>query len=106
MPVRGLTVPLHVRTRGEGLVVGQKVARSTAEPASPHRRRHGRRERARQRRIASARNFYPSIYLSIMCERAGCETSLVVFTVRVLSYLILSYPVVPSFGYTCKPPEP
>jgi hypothetical protein len=38
-------------------VVGQKVARSTAEPTSPYRRRHGRRERARQRRIASARIY-------------------------------------------------
>ena len=93
MPVRGLTVPLHVRTRGRA-----------SEPAPPPPR--AARASTMQRRIASARNFYPSIYLSIMCERAGCETSLVVFTVRVLSYLILSYPVVPSFGYTCKPPEP
>ena len=49
-------------------VVGQKVARSTAEPTSPHRRRHGRRERARQRRIASARTFI-IIYLIYLTYR-------------------------------------
>jgi hypothetical protein len=52
-------------------VVGQKVARSTAEPASPHRRRHGRRERARQRRIASARIYLILSYLSYLSRSAG-----------------------------------
>ena len=61
-------------------VVGQKVARSTAEPTSPHRRRHGRRERARQRRIASAR------------------------TVSILS-LSLSYPVGNNAGSHARRPE-
>jgi hypothetical protein len=50
-------------------VVGQKVARSTAEPTSPHRRRHGRRERARQRRIASARNAILSYLIYLIFAR-------------------------------------
>ena len=60
----------------------QKVARSTAEPTSPYRRRHGRRERARQRRIASARNnliLSDLIYLGLTSACGGvpwlCSTA-------------------------------
>jgi len=48
-------------------VVGQKVARSTAEPTSPHRRRHERRERARQRRTAQRANYLSLSYLILSC---------------------------------------
>mgnify|MGYP006089883289 CR=1 FL=1 len=54
----------HATSSSSNAVVGQKVARSTAEPTSPYRRRHGRRERALQRRIASARISY--LILSIL----------------------------------------
>ena len=72
-------------------VVGQKAARRTAEPASPHRRRHGRRERARQRRIASARIYILSISVGGKATQTAGTTSSHVLCAKAASHPTYRY---------------
>jgi len=55
-----------VTSRSSNAALGAKVARSTIEPTSPHRRRHERREREATNGIAIARNLFISRALSLL----------------------------------------